>query len=122
MFLTKSNVAIQQFEKTENGNNEMAVYLSGNGPLVDVLTESLARDKKKQAEEKGEKLNQLANCSFVQARCASSNIATFSTPSNFSPFSLFLTFLTQSPNFWFGRLTFVTIGRLSFALSEVARR
>ena len=51
------NVAIQQFEKTENGDNEMAVYLSGNGPLVDVLTESLARDKKKQAEEKGEKCN-----------------------------------------------------------------
>ena len=51
------NVAIQQFEKTENGDNEMAVYLSGNGPLVDVLTESLARDKKRQAEEKGEKCN-----------------------------------------------------------------
>lgn len=40
------NVAMKQFEK-----KEPAVYLSGNGPLVDVLTEALARDKKRQEEE-----------------------------------------------------------------------
>lgn len=44
-------VAIEQFEK-----EDLAVYLSGNFPLVSVLTEALARDKKKKEEEKtGEK-------------------------------------------------------------------
>jgi hypothetical protein len=37
------NVAVQQFKQ-----GDLAVYLSGNQPLVDVLTEALARDKKKQ--------------------------------------------------------------------------
>ena len=41
------NVAVQQFNQ-----NDLAVYLSGNQPLVDVLTEALARDKKRQEEEK----------------------------------------------------------------------
>lgn len=41
------NVAVQQFEQ-----EHLAVYLSGNQPLVDVLTEALARDKKKQEEQK----------------------------------------------------------------------
>lgn len=36
------NVAVQQFNQ-----GDLAVYLSGNQPLVDVLTEALARDKKK---------------------------------------------------------------------------
>lgn len=36
------NIATQQFVK-----DEVAVYLSGNGPLVSVLTEALARDKVK---------------------------------------------------------------------------
>ncbi len=44
------NVAMKQFEK-----KEPAVYLSGNGPLVDVLSEALARDKVKQEKEKGNK-------------------------------------------------------------------
>lgn len=44
------NVAMKQFEK-----KEPAVYLSGNGPLVDVLTEALARDKVRQKREAGEK-------------------------------------------------------------------
>lgn len=39
------NVAMRQFEK-----KEPAVYLSGNDPLVKVLTEALARDKKRQEE------------------------------------------------------------------------
>ena len=39
------NVAVQQ-----ESNNDLAVYLSGNGPLVEVLTEALTRDK--QAQEK----------------------------------------------------------------------
>lgn len=44
-------VAIEQFEK-----KDLAVYLSGNFPLVSVLTEALARDKKKKEEAKtGEK-------------------------------------------------------------------
>lgn len=51
------NVAIQQFIKSENGDSEMAVYLSGNAPLVDVLTEALARDKKMRAEAQGERCN-----------------------------------------------------------------
>lgn len=42
------NVAMKQFEK-----GEPAVYLSGNGPLVEVLTESLARDKVKQSVAEG---------------------------------------------------------------------
>lgn len=41
-------VAISQFEKNETDTSDLAVYLSGNGPLVMVLTEALARDKKKQ--------------------------------------------------------------------------
>lgn len=44
------NVAMKQFEK-----KEPAVYLSGNRPLVDVLTEALARDKVKQSRDAGEK-------------------------------------------------------------------
>ena len=44
------NVAMKQFEK-----KEPAVYLSGNGPLVAVLTEALARDKVRQKREAGEK-------------------------------------------------------------------
>lgn len=43
------NVAMRQFEK-----KEPAVYLSGNDPLVKVLTEALARDKKRQEELKPE--------------------------------------------------------------------
>ena len=41
------NIAVRQFEK-----RDLAVYLSGNQPLVDVLSEALARDKKRQEEER----------------------------------------------------------------------
>ena len=51
------NVAMKQFEK-----KEPAVYLSGNKPLVDVLTEALARDKVKQSRDRGEK------CTLTTAR------------------------------------------------------
>ena len=44
------NVAMKQFEK-----KEPAVYLSGNRPLVDVLTEALARDKVEQEHAAGNK-------------------------------------------------------------------
>lgn len=44
------NVAIEQ----EDG--DLAVYLSGNGPLVDVLTESLARDKVQKEKSAGRKM------------------------------------------------------------------
>ena len=40
------NIAVRQFEK-----KDLAVYLSGNQPLVAVLSEALARDKKRQEEE-----------------------------------------------------------------------
>lgn len=42
------HVAISQFDRNEDGNSDLAVYLSGNGPLVAVLTEALARDKLEQ--------------------------------------------------------------------------
>lgn len=54
------NVAIQQSIKAENapeGERNLAVYLSGNGPLVKVLTAALAKDKQKREQEKGNKCN-----------------------------------------------------------------
>lgn len=45
------NIATQQFEK-----DDVAVYLSGNFPLVQVMTEALARDKKRRMAEKGKKI------------------------------------------------------------------
>lgn len=49
------NVAIEQFKQNENKSSDedrdLAVYLSGNGPLVEVLTEALARDKKEREEQ-----------------------------------------------------------------------
>lgn len=54
------NVAIQQSVKAENdpeGERNLAVYLSGNGPLVKVLTAALAKDKQKREYEKGHKCN-----------------------------------------------------------------
>ncbi len=57
------NVAIKQFEsEDENGNKNLAVYLSGNGPLVDVLTEALARDKQRQEQNNNHK------CKITDAR------------------------------------------------------
>ncbi len=50
------NVAIQQSMKAENdpeGERNLAVYLSGNGPLVKVLTAALAKDKQKREQLKG---------------------------------------------------------------------
>lgn len=54
------NVAIQQSIKAENDPEDernLAVYLSGNGPLVKVLTAALAKDKQKREQEKGNKCN-----------------------------------------------------------------
>jgi hypothetical protein len=51
------NVAIQQSDQETDGKRDLAVYLSGNGPLVAVLTEALARDKQRQEKEKGNKYN-----------------------------------------------------------------
>ena len=45
--LVSLNIAVRQFEK-----KDLAVYLSGNQPLVAVLSEALARDKKRQEEER----------------------------------------------------------------------
>ena len=49
------NVAIQQSLKAEedpDGERNLAVYLSGNGPLVKVLTAALAKDKQRRDKEK----------------------------------------------------------------------
>ena len=54
------NVAIQQSLKAEQESDDernLAVYLSGNGPLVKVLTAALAKDKQKKEHEKGHKCN-----------------------------------------------------------------
>lgn len=51
------NVAIQQSDQETDGKRDLAVYLSGNGPLVAVLTEALARDKQRQEKKKGNKYN-----------------------------------------------------------------
>lgn len=53
------NVAIKQSLKNENADNErnLAVYLSGNGPLVTVLTAALAKDKQQKEHLKGNKCN-----------------------------------------------------------------
>lgn len=54
------NVAIQQSIKADNdpnGERNLAVYLSGNGPLVKVLTAALAKDKQQREHEKGNKCN-----------------------------------------------------------------
>ncbi|QCK16529.1 DUF2075 domain-containing protein [Mangrovivirga cuniculi] len=42
--------------RTKIAEDEHAVFLSGNGPLVDVLKEALARDKVLEAKESGERL------------------------------------------------------------------
>lgn len=52
------NVAIQQSLQDENNPEDernLAVYLSGNGPLVTVLTAALAKDKQKKDIENGKK-------------------------------------------------------------------
>ena len=52
------DVAIKQTYKEDNSSKEDgAVYLSGNGPLVAVLTEALARDNYKKNTEKGKRLS-----------------------------------------------------------------
>lgn len=52
------DVAIKQTYKEENSSKEDgAVYLSGNGPLVAVLTEALARDNYKKNTERGKRLS-----------------------------------------------------------------
>ena len=45
------NVAVQQEE-----GQDLAVYMSGNGPLVEVLTEALTRDKQAQEKANGNKI------------------------------------------------------------------
>ena len=55
------NIATQQFAK-----NEGAVYLSGNFPLVQVLTEALARDKVQRNKALGEKITKKEATSEVK--------------------------------------------------------
>jgi len=48
------DVAVKQkFKEGETAQENQAVYLSGNGPLVAVLTEALAQDNKKKCSQKG---------------------------------------------------------------------
>lgn len=47
------NIATKSLEK---GNGETSVFLSGNGPLVDILQEALTRDKVKREKEKGNRI------------------------------------------------------------------
>ncbi len=52
------DVAVKQSYKTGTFSKEDgAVYLSGNGPLVAVLTEALAQDNKKKCDSRGERKN-----------------------------------------------------------------
>ena len=52
------DVAIKQtYQDGEKNDENGAVYLSGNGPLVAVLTEALAQDNQKKCREKGERKN-----------------------------------------------------------------
>lgn len=55
------NIATQQFEK-----DDIAVYLSGNFPLVQVLTEALARDKYRREKDAGKKVTKEAVRSEVK--------------------------------------------------------
>ncbi|MCK3685319.1 DUF2075 domain-containing protein [Maribellus sp. YY47] len=58
------NVATTHFDKD---SDLYSVFLSGNGPLVKILQEALARDKVKRAKAKGEKLTKKVAKSEVQA-------------------------------------------------------
>ena len=52
------DVAIKQtYQDGERSEDSGAVYLSGNGPLVAVLTEALAQDNQKKCRKKGERKN-----------------------------------------------------------------
>ena len=56
------DVAVKQTYKDGEFNKENgAVYLSGNGPLVAVLTEALARDNHKKCREKGDTTKKLSD-------------------------------------------------------------
>jgi hypothetical protein len=59
------NIAVQRLQPNEE---EHAVFLSGNGPLVIVLREALARDKVERAKEKG---------NFLSKRDAAAEISAF---------------------------------------------
>ncbi|RIH63327.1 DUF2075 domain-containing protein [Mariniphaga sediminis] len=58
------NIATKHFDKE---SELYSVFLSGNGPLVKILQEALARDKVKRAKERGEKLTKKEAKSQVQA-------------------------------------------------------
>ncbi len=54
-------------EHLDHKNGDASVYLSGNGPLVQILQEALARDKVKREKEKGKKLTKKKARSSVKA-------------------------------------------------------
>ncbi|TVQ15870.1 MAG: DUF2075 domain-containing protein [Bacteroidetes bacterium] len=51
----------------DNQNGNASVYLSGNGPLVSILQEALARDRVKQEKESGQRLTKKAARQSVKA-------------------------------------------------------
>lgn len=51
----------------DHQNNEASVYLSGNGPLVNILQEALARDRVQRESEKGNKLTKARARASVKA-------------------------------------------------------
>ncbi len=51
----------------DNKNGNASVYLSGNGPLVSILQEALARDRVRQEKESGQKLTKKAARQSVKA-------------------------------------------------------
>lgn len=58
------NIATKHFDKV---SDLYSVFLSGNGPLVKILQEALARDKVQRSKQKGEKLTKKEARSEVQA-------------------------------------------------------
>ncbi|MTI89250.1 MAG: DUF2075 domain-containing protein [Balneolaceae bacterium] len=54
-------------EHLDHKNNDASVYLSGNGPLVKILQEALARDRVKREKEKGNKLTKTNARASVKA-------------------------------------------------------
>ncbi|RSK48742.1 DUF2075 domain-containing protein [Hymenobacter rigui] len=58
------NIAV---ERTQIDAQEHAVFLSGNGPLVDVLREALARDKVREEKQSGTRLNKKQAVSQVKS-------------------------------------------------------
>jgi hypothetical protein len=56
--------------RTKAHEEEHAVFLPGNGPLVEVLREALARDEHGRLKEQGQKDQKIRRCSEGEQLCA----------------------------------------------------